>query len=104
MAAHVVEKNVRNADANANSRLWNRLKPSSGNPKIFAPRPLAAVFIMMPDPFHLEYKFMASGAQIELWHAEKVATQVAVQDAPNGIRFAAFGETRVSDADLERLV
>lgn len=58
----------------------------------------------MPDPFHLEYKFMASGAQIELWHAEKVATQVAVQDAPNGIRFAAFGETRISDADLERLV
>jgi hypothetical protein len=47
---------------------------------------------------------MASGAQIELWHAEKVATQVPVQDAPNGIRFAAFGETRISDADLERLV
>ena len=47
---------------------------------------------------------MASGAQIELWQAEKVATQVAVQDAPNGIRYAAFGETRISDADLERLV
>ena len=47
---------------------------------------------------------MASGAQIELWHAEKVATQVAVQDAPNGIRYAAFGEIRISDADLERLV
>ena len=58
----------------------------------------------MPNPFHLEYKFMASGAQIELWHAEKVATQVAVQDAPNGIRYAAFGEIRISDADLERLV
>src|ERR1700735_2117187 len=47
---------------------------------------------------------MASSAQIELWHAEKVATQVAVQDAPNGLRYAAFGETRISDADLERLV
>ena len=47
---------------------------------------------------------MASSAQIELWHAEKVATQAAVQDAPNGIRYAAFGETRISDADLERLV
>jgi hypothetical protein len=47
---------------------------------------------------------MASGAQIELWHAEKVATQVAVQEAPNGIRYAAWGETRISDADLERLV
>ena len=47
---------------------------------------------------------MASGAQIELWHAEKVATQATVQDAPNGIHYATFGETRVSDADLERLV
>ena len=47
---------------------------------------------------------MASGAQIELWHAEKVATQVTVQDAPNGIHYATFGETRISDADLERLV
>jgi hypothetical protein len=47
---------------------------------------------------------MASGAQIELWHAEKVATQATVQDAPNSVRYAAFGETRISDADLERLV
>jgi hypothetical protein len=47
---------------------------------------------------------MASGAQIELWHAEKVATQVAVQEAPNGIRYAAWGENRISDADLERMV
>ncbi len=47
---------------------------------------------------------MASSAQIELWHAEKVATQATVQDAPNGIHYATFGETRVSDADLERLV
>ena len=47
---------------------------------------------------------MASGAQIELWHAEKVATQVTVLEALNGVRYAAWGETRVSDADLERLV
>jgi len=47
---------------------------------------------------------MASGAQIELWHAEKVATQATVQEAPNGIHYASFGETRITDADLERLV
>ncbi len=47
---------------------------------------------------------MASGAQTELWHAEKVATQVTVQEAPNGIRYAAWGETRIPDAELERLV
>jgi len=47
---------------------------------------------------------MASSAQIELWHAEKVATQVEVSRAPNGVHYAAWGETRISDSDLERLV
>jgi hypothetical protein len=47
---------------------------------------------------------MASSAQIELWHAEKVATQVEVGTAPNGIRYASWGETRVPEGDLERLV
>jgi hypothetical protein len=47
---------------------------------------------------------MSSPAQIELWHAEKVATQVTVTQAPNGISYAAWGETRISDADLEKLV
>lgn len=47
---------------------------------------------------------MAGTAQSELWHAEKVATQVTVLTAPNGIRYASWGENRISDADLERLV
>ncbi len=47
---------------------------------------------------------MASSAQIDLWHAEKVATQVNMSRAANGIRYAAWGETRISDADLEQLV
>ena len=47
---------------------------------------------------------MASTAQIDLWHAEKVATQVTVQQAANGLRYAAWGETRISDVDLEKLV
>jgi len=47
---------------------------------------------------------MASSAQIELWHAEKVATQVSIAFASNGIRYAMWGETRVSEDDLERLV
>ncbi len=47
---------------------------------------------------------MGSTAQIDLWHAEKVATQVSVAPAPNGIRYAAWGETRITDADLERLI
>jgi hypothetical protein len=47
---------------------------------------------------------MSTSAQIELWHAEKVATQVPVAEAANGIHYAAWRETRVSDTDLERLV
>lgn len=47
---------------------------------------------------------MTSSAQIELWSAEKVAEQATVSHAPNGIRFAGWGETRISDADLEQLV
>lgn len=47
---------------------------------------------------------MASAAQIELWPAEKVATQVTVTQAANGIRYAGWGDTRISDSDLERLV
>ena len=47
---------------------------------------------------------MASTAQLELWHAEKIATQVEIRTALNGIHFASWGETRLSDADLEHLV
>ena len=47
---------------------------------------------------------MASTAQLELWHAEKVATQVTVLEAANGIHYGAWGETRISDSDLEQLV
>src|ERR1017187_7445414 len=47
---------------------------------------------------------MTSTAQIELWHAEKVATQVTVLQAGNGIHYAAWGETRISETDIERLV
>jgi hypothetical protein len=47
---------------------------------------------------------MSTSAQIELWPAEKVATQVTVGQAANGIHYAAWGETRLADADLEKLV
>ncbi|HEY1805959.1 MAG TPA: hypothetical protein VGG45_15915 [Terracidiphilus sp.] len=47
---------------------------------------------------------MAGTAQIELWPADKVATQVVVLAANNGIHYAAWGETRVPEVDLERLV
>jgi len=48
--------------------------------------------------------FMASSAQIELWQAEKVATQTTAAQASNGIHYAMWGETRISDADLERMI
>ena len=47
---------------------------------------------------------MAGTAQIELWPADKVATQVAMLAANNGIHYAVWGETRVPESDIERLV
>jgi hypothetical protein len=47
---------------------------------------------------------MSTSAQIELWPPEKVAGQVTVAEAANGIRYAAWGETRISDHDLEKLI
>jgi len=47
---------------------------------------------------------MSTSAQTELWHAEKVATQVSVTQAANGIHYATWGETRISESDLEKLV
>jgi len=47
---------------------------------------------------------MTGTTQIELWPADKIATQVAMLEAPNGIHYAAWGETRVPESDLERLV
>jgi hypothetical protein len=46
---------------------------------------------------------MSTSAQIELWSAEKVAAHVTVGLASNGIHYAAWGETRISETDLERL-
>lgn len=45
-----------------------------------------------------------SGLQIELWPAERVVAQAALLTAPNSIRYAGWGETRLLDTDLERLV
>ena len=47
---------------------------------------------------------MPANAQIELWPAEKVAAQATVNQAANGVCYAFWGETRVSEPDLERLV
>lgn len=47
---------------------------------------------------------MSSSAQIELWPAEKVAEQLTANLAPNGIHYGFWGETRISEPDLERLV
>jgi hypothetical protein len=47
---------------------------------------------------------VSTSAQIELWPAEKVAALVNVAQAANGIHFGAWGETRVAETDLEKLV
>ena len=40
----------------------------------------------------------------QLWSAEKVAATATIAQAPNDVHFGAWGETRVSQPELERLV
>jgi len=47
---------------------------------------------------------MSNNAQIELWPAEKVAAQLTAIQSPYGINYASWGETRISEHDLERLI
>jgi len=47
---------------------------------------------------------MNQTTQPELWQAEKVAAQATLKNAPNGLRYANWGETRLPDADLEQMV
>ena len=47
---------------------------------------------------------MASSAQNELWQADKVAAQASLAKAANGIQYTAWGETRLPEHDMERIV
>jgi hypothetical protein len=47
---------------------------------------------------------MAELAQLQLVPAGQVAQEVAVRESANGIRYATFGDTLLSDADIERIV
>ena len=47
---------------------------------------------------------MAESVQSGLVQAVQVAREVAVRPSANGVRFAAFGETGIEPAELERLV
>jgi hypothetical protein len=47
---------------------------------------------------------MAESVQSGLVQASKVARETISRHAPNGVRFAAFGETGIDDADLTRMV
>jgi hypothetical protein len=47
---------------------------------------------------------MATGTQIDLWTADKVAAQATVARGANSIRYASWGETRLTEADLKQLV
>ena len=47
---------------------------------------------------------MVDAAQIPLLSAAQVAQEAHVQQAPNGICYASFGETQIAPEDLERVV
>ena len=47
---------------------------------------------------------MAEGVQSELIQATQVIRDAVVRQAPNGIRYAAFGDNNLGERDLERMV
>ncbi|WP_158942046.1 hypothetical protein [Granulicella sp. S190] len=47
---------------------------------------------------------MAEGVQSELVQAAQVIREAVTRQAPNGIRYAAFGDNNLDDQDLERMV
>ena len=49
---------------------------------------------------------MAEGVQTDtsLLHATQLAQTLTLQRAPNGIRFTSYGETKLADLDLDRIV
>jgi hypothetical protein len=47
---------------------------------------------------------MVDAAQLPLLTAAQVAQEAQVQQAPNGILYASFGETQIAAEDLERIV
>ena len=47
---------------------------------------------------------MVEVAQIPLLPAAQVAQEARVQQAPNGVCYASYGDTQISDEDLERIV
>src|SRR5260370_9457557 len=52
----------------------------------------------------LEYLFMAESVQTGLIQATHVAREAQLQRAPNGIHYAAFGDTSITPGDLIRMV
>ena len=106
METVVVRKNAKKADANESRRLWKRLKPCQWKSE---ERSAGMALDMCGmhrggDLSRLEYSFMPSSAQIELWPAERVASKVLMLRAANGLSYAPWGETRIGENDLERLV
>jgi hypothetical protein len=52
----------------------------------------------------LEYKFMVETAQIPLLPASQVAQEARIQQAPNVVCYASFGDTHLTADELEKIV
>ncbi len=59
---------------------------------------------MLAARLSLEYFFMVETAQIPLLSAAQVTQEAHVQQADNGMCFAAFGDTQIASEELERIV
>src|ERR1700744_2277300 len=119
MATKQVAKKTRKPKAKAIRRLENRPRSPSGTPKTVPERePDASPGAVLSwradinlnlappsrDAPQLEYKFMAEVAQVPLLPAAQVAQEARVQQAPNGVCYASYGDTQITPEELERIV
>src|SRR5580698_1227316 len=104
---NVAAKNAANPAAVPINRLANHPKSPSGTPNRYPSpnvRGVVGTPLCVTSVIPVEYCFMAEGVQNGLVLATQVAHEAAVRKAPNGVNYAAFGETSLDDHDLQRMV
>ena len=114
MPQKVAAKNEAKPVAKLISRLVNQPRSPTGTPKK-KPEPKARGVgraIGDAELIQVEYRFVMGSAQDTmteslksgLVQAVQVARETPLRQAPNGIHYAAFGETNIEAKDLDRMV
>jgi hypothetical protein len=109
---NVAAKNAANPVAALISRLVNHPSSPIGTPNTVPARRSACIPEVELCAIQVEYRLMQEGVQQAMAEttpsavvlAVQVARDTALLTAPNGLRYASFGENTITASDLERMV